>query len=280
MTKMKSPKIKRLKFLLTLPVLAFLFFAFSVPRYEYRNTGNPEVRQVPGKTLTIKGIVTRNDNNKPLPETSVVLKGKTIGTVSGQDGSFTLTDPEPKTDEKTGTLYSEVVFSFVGYKTIEINAHAEKGMLTTTIHCSLKEDVIGAGHKYEKGKSSPAPPSKSLNENVAVPTEKKSTSNKKGEDVFFIMEQMPGYPGGPNAFDQYINDMQEKMLNEKKITGKARIGFTIDENGKACCVKILNAANEQVGKCAASIIENMQKWEPGRQNGKAVPVKYDIFIEF
>ncbi len=61
---------------------------------------------------TITGTVTSADDGSALPGVSVVVKGTTIGTITDVDGKYTLSGvPE---DAKT------LVFSFVGYKTVEV----------------------------------------------------------------------------------------------------------------------------------------------------------------
>jgi hypothetical protein len=279
MTKMKSQKINRLKLALILPVMAILMYSFSVPKYEQTNTQSSEILETTTQPLTIKGVVKTAQNNEPLPGTSIVLKGKTIGTVSDMDGNFTLTDPEPKIDEKTGALCSEVVFSFVGLETLVIKASAEKDNPNATINCRMKETTVGAYHKYDKDKVSKPSVILPDKEDVAQPAKREKDSNSK-EEVFYAVEEMPQYPGGSDAFYQFINEMQAKLINAKEIKGKAYIGFTIDKNGKATNINIKKADNELVGISALSIIKQMQDWKPGKQQGKPVPVMFVVGIEF
>ncbi len=60
---------------------------------------------------TIKGLLTdKETNNEPLPFANVFIKGTTIGTTTDFDGNYSLSVP-------TGNQI--VIFSFLGYKTIE-----------------------------------------------------------------------------------------------------------------------------------------------------------------
>lgn len=63
------------------------------------------------QTTTITGVVTGSDDGEPIPGVSVLVKGTTLGTITGTDGSFVLEVPD---DSKT------IVFSFVGMKTQEV----------------------------------------------------------------------------------------------------------------------------------------------------------------
>ncbi len=61
---------------------------------------------------TITGTVTSAEDGSALPGVSVVVKGTTIGTITDVDGKYTLSGvPEDATT---------LVFSFVGYKTVEV----------------------------------------------------------------------------------------------------------------------------------------------------------------
>lgn len=106
MKKTIDSPLRKLKLLLVLPMAAMLFYAFSAPEYQYGTDNN--VLSPQDKTVTVKGQVLKADGN-PLPGTSVVLKGSTIGTMSGPEGRFELKGiPED----------GEIFFTFVGFKTV------------------------------------------------------------------------------------------------------------------------------------------------------------------
>lgn len=77
---------------------------------------------------TIQGVVT-DSLNQPLPGTSVMIKGKTIGTTTDAAGAYALTDPE---GFGSGTV---LVFSFIGYETREVPFSG-----SLTINVQLRED--------------------------------------------------------------------------------------------------------------------------------------------
>jgi len=76
---------------------------------------------------TVTGTVTAE--NAPLPGATVVVKGTTVGTVTGSDGNYTLSIPA---NAKT------LLFSFIGMKTQEIEIGTQ-----STISVTLMPDVIG-----------------------------------------------------------------------------------------------------------------------------------------
>lgn len=277
MTKKKTSRWLGIKFAWALPAVALLLFAFAEPVYKTKpaDTENSFPTAKKGdKEFVIKGKVIREDNGKPLPGASVILKETTIGTVADNEGRFTLTDPNAEADKKTGALSSELVISYVGFEsTVMKVAAAGTALKNGSYTFKLKEGVIYAHHKYSKSELPPPPP-----QMAPPPPPVKGSENS--EELFFIVEELPEYPGGADGLGREINAMQEKLLKEKTITGHAKIGFTISETGKITNVKILEQANDQAGNAAAGIVSKLKDWKPGTQRGTKVPVNFLIHIEF
>lgn len=268
MTKKKTPKIKWVKFVWTLPVFALLLFAFAEPSYQMKESDVSGKNILTHKTISKKqfiiyGKVVRKETGEPLPAATVLIKGTTVGAAVNVDGSFTLVDPNPKVDTGTGTLSSKIVVSFVGLKTVENVVTAPgKAIDNTKITFKMEEGVILIDTDFENDKPLPLPPP------------------NREKEVFFIVEELPQYLGGHYALGQYVSFLQKKMAKSDNIKGKAKIGFTVDAKGSVRDVKILDEDNEMAGKNAASIVLNMKNWKPGSQRGKPVPVKYLLPVEF
>ena len=75
--------------------------------------------------LIISGIVT--DDNGPLPGVNVLLKGTTIGTTTDPTGTYKISVPDAS---------AVIVFSFIGYKTVEQIVGNQ-----TTLNVSLQPDM-------------------------------------------------------------------------------------------------------------------------------------------
>ncbi len=144
------------------------------------------------KEFVIKGKVIRDDNGKPLPGASVIIKGTTIGTVTNAEGEFTVTDPNPKVDPKyDGALSSDLVISFVGFETNygKVGASGtalENGRFTF----KLKEGVIVIDLPDYKNVPPPPPPPPAISDD--------------GEELFIIVEDLPKYPGGIYELAKYV----------------------------------------------------------------------------
>src|SRR5699024_5362771 len=60
------------------------------------------------QTETIKGTVTDGSTNKPLMGVNILVKGTTTGTITDEDGHYSLTVP---------SLQDTLRFSYIGFKT-------------------------------------------------------------------------------------------------------------------------------------------------------------------
>ncbi len=87
-----------------------------------------KLHMVQQATKKLIGIVTDKEG-RPIPGVSVIVKGTTIGVVSGVDGEFSLEVPE-----NTESL----LFSFVGMKTQEVSIVGK-----TTINIVMEDETIG-----------------------------------------------------------------------------------------------------------------------------------------
>ena len=91
---------------------------------------------------------------------------------------------------------------------------------------------------------------------------------------------MPHFPGGYYARQDYILKMQQKIAQAKGIKGQAKVLFTVNVKGKVTDIKIVEKDNEGAAKGAVMLVSGMPDWTPGKQRGKAVPVKYLLPVEF
>jgi TonB-dependent SusC/RagA subfamily outer membrane receptor len=94
--------------------------------------------------LTITGKVTANDNKEGIPGVNVVLKGTNNGTITGTDGSYSLSVPD---ESANGTL----VFSFIGYVTEEV-AIGNRSVIDVALVADIKalSEVVVVGYGTQK----------------------------------------------------------------------------------------------------------------------------------
>ncbi len=289
MTKQKTPKIKAIKLVWSLPVLAFLLFAFAKPDYQiskYQKTQDASEYAPQQKATLLSGKVT-DENGDALAGVSIIRKGTNRGTTSDHGGNFKIELAEK----------SSLVFTYVGKKTLFFTAEElikmqgdDKNITIRMPETAilLSPEILNAQpttpasdfNTADTPPPPPPPPPSELNKpkDVSPPPPKPKRGDEK--EVFYVVEELPQYPGGYKALSDYISKSQEKLAKEKGISGSAKVSFTINKNGEATSIRILEKDNELAAKGAASIIMNMEKWNPGRQRGKAVEVNYILPCKF
>jgi len=110
----------------------------------------------------------------------------------------------------------------------------------------------------------------------------KPTADPDSSKIFGAAEEMPSFPGGEKALMQYIKDntyYPEEMC-EGAAQGRVMVGFVINEDGSISDVKVLRSLTPELDEVAVKIVNGMPKWNPGKQNGKAVKTKYTVPVSF
>ena len=110
------------------------------------------------------------------------------------------------------------------------------------------------------------------------------------EEVFFIVEHMPEFPGGDLELRKFIaaNIKYPEEAKAKKIQGKVFVQFIIDKNGDVVNPKIARGIDPILDNEAIRVIQSLPKWKPGEQSKRIdgekvwVPknVSWTVPIEF
>ncbi len=100
--------------------------------------------------------------------------------------------------------------------------------------------------------------------------------------TFFIVEQMPKFPGGELAMRSFIakNIRYPVEAQEKGIKGKVYVTFVIDKKGQPVKISIAKSVHHLLDNEAMRVISLMPTWIPGRQRGKTVNVSFTVPINF
>jgi protein TonB len=128
---------------------------------------------------------------------------------------------------------------------------------------------------------------------------------------FITVESPARFPGGEEAFMQFINENLEypKEAIENDVMGEVWIQFDIDKHGNVENVEVVKSEivkmeteitkrgvfkrkkitekEEKVegydyclGTCAANLISNSPQWEPAMQRNKPVRMRYRVPIRY
>ena len=99
------------------------------------------------------------------------------------------------------------------------------------------------------------------------------------DDTFIVVDQMPEYPGGNEALQEYIS-LNLKYPALKEVSGKVFVSFVVDKKGKVTDVKVKNDVDAALAKEAVRLVKAMPLWTPGKLEGKAVNVQMNLPIYF
>jgi TonB family protein len=319
MTKTIHSPFRKLKLFLVVPLIAGVFYAFAAPEYKFaemKADSSLPVANTQQKT-TVKGKVV-TENGKPLPGTSIVIKGTTVGTMPDTDGNFKI----EVTDQST------LVFSFVGFRSQEVKPEFDKEMRIVMKRESVGIDAVGNVTRDAEIVSIPGPNApllifvdgkevseeemkkidpkkidridvlknkelcakygeKGKNGVILITTKKgqssaTETSFKKGEEVFVIVEEMPEFPGGAGVLHDYLNAhfQYPKEAIAKGIQGKVFVTFIVSKTGAVTGVKIEKGVDPLLDNEAVRLVKTLPKWKPGAQRGVPVDVAFTIPVEF
>ena len=108
------------------------------------------------------------------------------------------------------------------------------------------------------------------------------SSYSDGNSINDREEVMPEFPGGPQALMDYLkaNVIFPKIAEDEGIQGKVVVSYVIDVDGSVTDVQVVQSVHPALDKEAMRVVKNMPKWIPGKQDGKAVQVKYSLPINF
>ena len=117
-----------------------------------------------------------------------------------------------------------------------------------------------------------------LKEAVAQPEPKPEVENK----VFDVVEQMPSFPGGTAALMEFLqnNVKYPVVAQENGVQGRVVVSFVVEKDGSITDVKVVRSVDPSLDKEATRVVKSMPNWIPGKQNGAAVRVKYNVPVSF
>lgn len=100
--------------------------------------------------------------------------------------------------------------------------------------------------------------------------------------IFTVVEQMPMFPGGDPALMGYLRDNihYPTVAAENGVQGRVVVGFVVERDGSITDVNIIRSVDPSLDREAMRVVKSMPRWTPGKQNGSAVRVKYQVPVTF
>ena len=109
-----------------------------------------------------------------------------------------------------------------------------------------------------------------------------TAQTKKNDMVFDVVEVMPQFPGGQIAMLQYLmkNIKYPEQAVKEGIQGRVTVRFIVEKDGSISDVKPVLSVHPLLNKEAVRVVKSMPKWNPGKQNGKPVRVRFNLPVMF
>ena len=125
--------------------------------------------------------------------------------------------------------------------------------------------------------------------------------DKLQSDVFFVVDQMPRFPGCEDlmndASEEEVEECHQmklltyvyghikypKIARKDGVSGMAAVQFTVNRKGKLEDIELVKKVHESIDKEVLRMISIMSEeitWIPGVHNGKNVDVKYTLPVRF
>ena len=264
MIRKKSNPWARAKYLYVLPLAAVTVAAFARPEiskpldeissvkvndlsavletYADKNVSNPAEKT----KLKMKVV---DEEGKPIIAATVLVANTTNGTLTDENGNFTL---EVGSDQSIQVAY-------IGMSTVTMSVKDCLKKADQTIVLTESDTK-----KYVK---------------VVASAPQTVVSD---DQTFSVVEQMPEYPGGMRAGLEFMarNLRYPTKAREAGKQGRVIVQFVVRKDGSLSDFKVLCPVDPWLDAEAIRVISTMPKWKPGMQDGKPVSVKFTIPVTF
>ena len=109
-----------------------------------------------------------------------------------------------------------------------------------------------------------------------------ANDNEKPEPLFDVVEQMPKFPGGDEGLMSFLKDNVKYPKEAEKAgkQGRVVVQFVVNKDGSVKNAKVVRSVDENLDAEALRVINAMPKWQPGKQRGQDVNVKYTLPVSF
>ena len=186
---------------------------------------------------------------------------------------------EKKDEPEVEKIEIEKVKSSVAFTVPEIKKDEEvKEEQEIKSQDELQETNTAIGAFNVEGNDETAGEVLKAKEVIAEPEPPKVEETK----VFDVVEEMPQFPGGQAALLEYLakNIKYPVVAEENGVQGRVIVTFVVERDGSITDVKVVKSVDPSLDKEATRVVKSMPKWQPGKQNGSAVRVKYTVPVQF
>lgn len=295
MTKTKTKKMARLKFLLVVPVAAILIvcFAFSVNKKVFSSNNTEAI------TIADTDLSTALDQD--------------LKTTENQKEVFMVVEKMPEFNGGSKALM-EYLRTNINYPEAALKDRIQGRVLVTFVvepdglitgirvirgiggGCDKEAmRVVSAMPKWlagtQRGKAVRVQFNLPIrfvladeaddeqNEILAI---SKGSADGSVKMIYQVVEEMPQFDGGESALKDYLsaNINYPEAARKAKTQGRVYVAFVVKKNGLISNIKLLRGIGGGCDEESIRVVSAMPKWIPGKQRGKKVDVQFNLPIRF
>ena len=108
------------------------------------------------------------------------------------------------------------------------------------------------------------------------------TDFKEEDEPLIFVEEPPMFPGGNQGLLKYIAEHTTYPPDalENNIHGRVYVKFVVAADGSVKRAEIIKGLHPSLDEEALRVISSLPPWKPGRQNGQAVSVWFQVPVTF
>ena len=110
----------------------------------------------------------------------------------------------------------------------------------------------------------------------------KQENEESKEPPAYFMEEMPEFPGGPQAMNAFLAKAIHYPENARNmgVKGTILVEFVVEKDGSITNAKVKVPLQPDCDKEAVRAVLSMPKWKPGKNGGKPVRAYYTVPVTF
>ncbi len=108
------------------------------------------------------------------------------------------------------------------------------------------------------------------------------TETEEESEIFHIVEDMPTFPGGKDAYYKYLaeNINYPEQAKNLGIEGRVFLTFIVNEDGSLSDLTLVRGIGAGCDEEALRVYMESPNWIPGKQRGKTVKTKVQAAVTF
>jgi periplasmic protein TonB len=104
----------------------------------------------------------------------------------------------------------------------------------------------------------------------------------EGNEIYMIVEETPQPKGGFGVLTEFIKKNMKKPASVRRgsVSGQVFVSFIVRKDGTLTDASIVKGVDPDCDKEALRLISIMEPWNPGKQGGKILNVRFVLPIRF